>query len=76
MTNEVAILATYVNSALIFLASGSTAIFPSNITERELDKNTLEEVCTRGELPQGTNFNCYVLRDQTQKRGRVRSLSR
>ena len=39
MTTVVANLATYVNCTLIFLASGSTAIFQSNITEKELDRN-------------------------------------
>lgn len=43
MTTVVANLATYVNCTLIFLASGSTAIFQSNITEKELDRNTLAE---------------------------------
>lgn len=43
MTTVVANLATYVNCTLIFLASGSTAILQSNITEKELDSNNLAE---------------------------------
>lgn len=71
MTTVVANLATYVNCTLIFLASGSTAIFQSNITEKELDRNTLAEYGWReGEEHFTTgyqrNLNYYVRDDPTR----------
>ena len=79
-TTEVANLATYVNSTLIFLASGSTAIFQSNITEKELDRNTLAEYgWGEGEghvTTRSTNLNYYVLHDPTQKHRNEVELSR